>query len=322
MKNEIAIAGKFDPAQIKTADQGVRESKEIARAVGMVKAAGFKIADINKVVEKLLWHVRKTGEKIDELERKPGARTDLEPYESAFGRFLIVAEISDRTASHWQSVYTGYTDEQFREKIELLKQDGDVLALWDFYRRVGIGAHQAASEPGGKYRSIVVDPPWPVEKIEREARPRQREFDYPVMTVEQIAGLRDELLQIAEPSGCHVYLWFIQKYRREAFQVFDAWGVKDECFLTWVKNVGFTPFSWMYSTEHVLFGRIGDLPLLRKGCRLDFSGKVREHSRKPDEFYNLVCRVSPARRLDWFGREKREGFDLYGNVQFAATASY
>jgi N6-adenosine-specific RNA methylase IME4 len=83
--------------------------------------------------------------------------------------------------------------------------------------------------------------------------------------------------------------------------------------MTWVKNVGITPFSWMYSTEHVLFCTKGSLPLLEIGRRLDFSAKVREHSRKPDVFYDLVREVSPGPRLDVFSREKREGFDQYGN---------
>lgn len=163
----------------------------------------------------------------------------------------------------------------------------------------------------GKYRTIVIDPPWPMEKILREARPNQADFDYPTMTIYAIADL--PIAELADSTGCHVYLWFTQKFRRDVFDLFDQWGVKDECFLTWIKNVGFTPYSWMYSTEHVLFGRVGNLPLLKMGRRLDFTGKVREHSRKPDEFYDLVREVSPEPRIDYFSREKREGFTSYGN---------
>jgi len=121
------------------------------------------------------------------------------------------------------------------------------------------------------------------------------------------------LRQLAFEDGCHVYLWTTQKFLPFAFSVFDAWGVRYECLLTWVKNVGFTPYSWMYSTEHCLFGRIGSQPLLKMGKRLDFSAKVREHSRKPDEFYSLVAEVSPEPRIDVFSREKREGFEQWGN---------
>ena len=83
--------------------------------------------------------------------------------------------------------------------------------------------------------------------------------------------------------------------------------------MTWVKNVGFTPFSWMYSTEHALFGRIGSLDVERKGLRLDFSAKVREHSRKPEEFFERVALASPEPRLEMFARQEREGFTAWGN---------
>lgn len=165
--------------------------------------------------------------------------------------------------------------------------------------------------PTGKYRVLVVDPPWNVEKILREVRPNQDELDYRTMSLEEIKAL--SIQKLAFEEGCHIYLWTTHKHLPDAFEVFGAWGVKYECLLTWVKNVGFTPFSWMYSTEHVLFGRIGTLELLEKGKRLDFQAKVREHSRKPDEFYELVKSVSPEPRLDMFAREKHDGFEAWGN---------
>ena len=165
--------------------------------------------------------------------------------------------------------------------------------------------------PEGKYRTIVIDPPWPIEKILREVRPNQVDLDYPTMTVEEIEAL--PVPELAYEDGCHIYLWTTHKYLPRALQVLDAWGANYECLLTWVKNVGITPFSWMYSTEHCLFARIGNLPLLKLGKRLDFQAKVREHSRKPDEFYSLIKEVSPEPRIDMFSREKREGFAQYGN---------
>lgn len=190
-------------------------------------------------------------------------------------------------------------------RSEVLREIKQEVARADFQTRI------TTAPPKGKFRTLLIDPPWPVEKIAREVRPNQVIMDYPTMSLDEIASL--PIADLAEPSGCHIYLWFTQKYRRVVFDLFDAWGVKDECFLTWVKNVGFTPYSWMYSTEHVLFGRVGNLPLLQLGRRLDFNAKVREHSRKPDEFYELVKQVSPGPRLDFFSREKRDGFEQYGN---------
>lgn len=165
--------------------------------------------------------------------------------------------------------------------------------------------------PESKFRTVIVDPPWPVKKILRVERLLQEEeLDYTTWTIQQIKEFPIEQVMAED---CHVYLWTTHKFLPAAFEVFEAWGVNYECLLTWIKNVGFTPFSWMYSTEPILFGRRGSLGLLRKGERVDFYGKVREHSRKPDEFYELVKRVSPAPRIDLFGREKRDGYEVWGN---------
>jgi len=176
------------------------------------------------------------------------------------------------------------------------------------HQRQGV---EAVSFPEGKYRAIVIDPPWEIDKIAREERLNQYDFGYPPMTLDEIRFL--PVPNLAAEGGCHIYLWTTHKHLPDALAILDSWGAKYQCLLTWVKNVGFTPFSFMYSTEHCLFARIGDLPLLKMGERLDFFAKVREHSRKPDEFYSLVRIVSPERRLDMFGREPHEGFEVWGN---------
>ena len=38
----------------------------------------------------------------------------------------------------------------------------------------------------------------------------------------------------------------------------------------------------------------------------------REHSRKPESFYNMINNNLVGNKLDYFGREKREGWDIYG----------
>jgi len=164
--------------------------------------------------------------------------------------------------------------------------------------------------PDGKYRCIVIDPPWPIDKIARAVRPNQVAVDYPSMSIDEIRAL--PVPDLAD-DGSHVYLWTTHKHLPNALSLFESWGVKYQCLMTWVKNVGMTPFSWMYSTEHVLFGRVGNLDVQRKGLRLDFAAKVREHSRKPDEFFALVAQASPGPRLEMFARESRDGFEPWGN---------
>lgn len=151
-----------------------------------------------------------------------------------------------------------------------------------------------------------------MKKIVRVVRPNQQEhLDYPTMTLDQIKSI--PVSSFADLSGCHVYLWTTHRFLPDAFDVFGAWGVKYQCLLTWVKNVGFTPYSFMYSTEFVLFGRFGSLPLLKLGKRTDFNAKVTKHSEKPDAFYELVDVVSPDPKLDMFARKPRDGWSVWGN---------
>ena len=168
---------------------------------------------------------------------------------------------------------------------------------------------QHLETPTGRYHTIVIDPPWPMQKIERNVRPKQEGFEYPTMSLEELAQF--PLPELAE-DDCHLYLWVTQKFLPAGLDLVGKWGFKYQCLLTWVKNVGFTPFSWMYSTEHVIFARRGNLKLLQLGKRLDFSGKVRQHSRKPNEFYNLVRQVSPGPRIDVFSREQHSDFEQHG----------
>ena len=166
--------------------------------------------------------------------------------------------------------------------------------------------------PTGRYRCIIIDPPWPMEKIGRHTRPKQGEdLDYRTMTLQQIANL--PIGELAEEGGTHVYLWTTQRFLPDALAILEGWGAKYQCLLTWNKNVGIVPYSWMYDTEHVLFGRIGNLKLLERGLRLSFAAAVTGHSVKPDIFYDRVGRASPGPRLEMFARKHHEGFEPWGD---------
>jgi len=278
---------------------------------------------------------------------RSGARTDLEPSlnsdevsaEDAASRLQVSRDsvfkakkvLTKGVPELAQAVETGQVsislaavaaDSNTAEQKEFLRkvQDGTTPAkAWRSVQRERqreenqkrVKNYIALETSNLKYSTIIIDPPWPVQKILRDDRPAQDIMDYPTMEVEKIARL--PIADLANPDGCQVYLWTTHKFLPDALHLFELWGVKYECLLTWIKNVGFTPFSWMYSTEHVLFGRIGSPELQELGIRLDFRGDVRQHSRKPDEFYEIVKRVSLEPRLELFSREARNGFSQWGN---------
>lgn len=177
--------------------------------------------------------------------------------------------------------------------------------------------------PAGPFSCVVIDPPWPVQKIEREARPDQgQSLDYPTMKVDCGADAHDThplcciraipMRALADVRGSHIYLWVTHKFLPDGFNLFEAWGVRYQCLMTWRKNVGPTPFTWMYDTEHVLFGRVGSLDLNRNGLRLSFDAPAQGHSIKPDVFYDRVREASPGPRLDMFPGVEHNGFEPWG----------
>ena len=243
----------------------------------------------------------------------------------------LFAPVKYRTLEAWSGVARAYetpmrigslsfNHHQVAATLEMEERDG-VLQLaaaqgWSVSELRGHIASQRHSVerpplPDGKFRCLVVDPPWPMQKIEREVRPNQAAvLDYPTMSLDEI---RDFPIPDVAADDCHLYLWTTHKYLPNAWRIAEAWGFRYQCQMTWIKNVGMTPFSWMYSTEHALFCTKGNLKLERMGMRLDFTAKVRGHSAKPEEFYELVRQASPGPRLDVFSRREIEGFQGYGN---------
>jgi N6-adenosine-specific RNA methylase IME4 len=165
--------------------------------------------------------------------------------------------------------------------------------------------------PQGKYRCIVIDPPWPIEKIDRDVRPNQSRLDYPTMSLEDIAKL--PISDFASEDGCHLYLWVTQKFLPTGLALLETWNFTYQCVLTWVKPTGMTPYSWMYNTEHVLFATRDGLRLQEYGLKLSFDAPKNGHSTKPDIFYDRVMRASPEPRLEMFARHNRNGFVVWGN---------
>lgn len=168
--------------------------------------------------------------------------------------------------------------------------------------------------PQKVYTTILCDAPWKYsEKIATGIRcinHKGPEHQYNCMTLDEIKSL--PVYSITEPNS-HLYLWTTNTFMEEAHQVAKVWGFKVRSILTWVKQSLGLGYHFRNCTEHVVFGVKGKLPTKRKDCRTWFDYKVqRKHSRKPDEFYDLIMSMSPGPYLEMFARQEKEGWDSFG----------
>jgi N6-adenosine-specific RNA methylase IME4 len=174
---------------------------------------------------------------------------------------------------------------------------------------------------GTKFATILADPPWQFQNRTGKMAPEHKRLSrYGTMTLEDVLALPVSGLA-AEPA--HLYLWVPNALLLEGLQVMTAWGFQYKTNLVWHKvrkdgrpdgrGVG---FYFRNVTELVLFGVRG------KNARTLAPGRrqvniirtmKREHSRKPDELYEIIESCSPAPRLELFARGTRPGWVMWGN---------
>jgi len=167
----------------------------------------------------------------------------------------------------------------------------------------------------GKYRTLVIDAPWPAE-IDYAGRGNPQ---YSLMTREQILAL--PVPSWAE-DDCHLYLWATNMNLPLAVECMAAWGFTHKSMLTWVKPRFGLGVFFRGSTEHVLFGVRGQLMTRSTSIPTHFEAPVGEHSEKPERFYEIVRAASYLPAGEAFQRKARDGFvNLFAAKDIEAASS-
>lgn len=165
-----------------------------------------------------------------------------------------------------------------------------------------------------KYQTILADPPWEMEFVKRKVRPNQITMPYPTMSLRDICNMGIDLHPYCA-DDCNLFLWTTHKWLPKAFQVIEEWGFKYHCLLTWNKLNGMTFFGFNRRTEFVLYAYRGKITIKKDGESFPtiFEEKLTTHSVKPKVLYELIERKSPPPYLELFARNKRRGWDCWGN---------
>ena len=172
----------------------------------------------------------------------------------------------------------------------------------------------------GSFGTILADPPWRFNNRTGRIAPEYRQAHrYPSLGLDEIQSLPVKEF-CAENS--HLYLWVPNALIQEGLAVMKLWGFEYKTNIVWYKvrkdggpdgrGVG---FYFRNVTELVLFGVRGTIRTMQPGRRQVniIKTRKREHSRKPDELYDIIEQCSPGPYLELFARHSRAGWTQWGN---------
>jgi len=172
-----------------------------------------------------------------------------------------------------------------------------------------------------KFKTILADPPWQFQNRTGKMAPEHKRLSrYSTMNLQEIKDLPVET--IAHDTA-HLYLWVPNALLADGLEVMKSWGFTYKTNLIWYKirkdggpdrrGVG---FYYRNVTEMILFGVRGkNARTLQPGRSQEniISSRKREHSRKPDEQYNLIESCSSGPYVELFARGLRDGWFVWGN---------
>lgn len=203
---------------------------------------------------------------------------------------------------------------------ELLEQAlAESLTVSDFKTLIRArvhGAKVAAIAAGtlkhNEYDVICADPPWAYDNSGFDQSAANK---YPTLDDAAICGLPTSDVSFPKfANQCVLFLWATSPRLPSAHSVMNAWGFDYKACMVWVKDRA-PGLGWWLQTRHELL-LIGSRGSSTPQEKLDsvLEAAVSQHSRKPDQAYAAIERMFPGlRRVEVFARQKREGWDVWGN---------
>lgn len=196
-------------------------------------------------------------------------------------------------------------------------RNGEARSVVDAQRILNRQELGTSALPEGQFNLIQADPPW---GFENDSFRFAAENKYPTMTLEEILAL--PVAELAADRAV-LFLWYpASRKPSEADQVLQAWGFEYKQEIVWLKNRVGPGHYTLTKHEKLIIATKGNhvTPAWRPESVI--KADVTEHSRKPDEFTDIMQRMYPdlMSRLELFARTEREGWMAWGNEteKFAA----
>ncbi len=164
-----------------------------------------------------------------------------------------------------------------------------------------------------KYHVIAIDPPWNYKEKggfsseDYDSKSNRGAVDYPTMNLEQI-----KKIELPEADDCVLFLWTTHAFLKDSFEILEHWGYNYKATLVWDKVKMGLGRTIRMQVEFCLIAIKGN-PIINGSSERDIITEARrEHSRKPEAFYEMVDRMCIGNKLDYFSRNNRINWEHYG----------
>lgn len=164
-----------------------------------------------------------------------------------------------------------------------------------------------------KYHVIAIDPPWNYKEKggfsseDYDSKSNRGAVDYPTMNLEQI-----KKIELPEAEDCVLFLWTTHAFLKDSFEILEHWGYNYKATLVWDKVKMGLGRTIRMQVEFCLIAIKGN-PIINGSSERDIITEARrEHSRKPEAFYEMVDRMCIGNKLDYFSRNNRINWEHYG----------
>jgi N6-adenosine-specific RNA methylase IME4 len=282
------------------------ERKRVAQRIKELqpKASNRKIAKVLGTSHQTI-NDDLAGKKLPRAGKNPSAVNEAQMFA---GNNLPPSALSGAAAA--KAVESKQTEEQRKAaKLEARIQ-----------REAALGAKQFAL-PDKKYGVIYADPEWQFEFYSPRGSLNSSADNHYETSPLDVIKARDVPSIAADDSV--LFLWATVPMLPHALEVMAAWGFAYVSNFAWVKDKIGTGYWNRNQHELLLVGRKGNIPVPAPGTQWPsvIEAPVREHSRKPDEFYELIEAYFPTLpKIELNCRGKpRDGWAAWGNeVEVAA----
>lgn len=325
--------------------QAVKAEISAIQKLGLAKEVyEQKKSEAQEIAETVTLAEMRTGELLKQIPKAQGLRTDIQPADTSVEKLkkeenLILQEetlqakpepiktkteiikdlgFSPKQAERMQTL--AENPEIVKQAIQEARNNDDIVSrafvlgkIKQEKRKENIqkqveNIEKGVEAPTGKFDVIAIDPPWNYG-TQFNASGRRVANPYPEMTQEEL-----KKIELPASENCVLFLWTTHKFIWDAKELLDEWGFEYRSMFVWDKQkIGMGNLVRM-QCEFCLMGIKGN-PVFRDAHNIRdiFSEPRREHSRKPEAFYEMVNNLCVGRKLDYFSREHRDGWCSYGN---------